>query len=120
MGVVGVGGFSLLHGGATMVEGARVEPDLGVARLRSFVCLADELHFGRAAQRLYISQPALSQQIARLERDLGVQLFVRAGRTIRLTPAGLEFLAGAHRALDALRDAVAAAREHGRIRMAES
>ncbi|HEV2344630.1 MAG TPA: LysR family transcriptional regulator [Actinocrinis sp.] len=115
-----MGGFFLSHGGTAELDVARVEPDLGVGRLRSFVCLADELHFGRAAQRLYISQPALSQQIARLERDLGVQLFMRTGRAVRLTPAGLEFLAGAHRALDALRDAVAAAREHGCIVMADS
>ena len=118
--MVSSSGIFVAHGRTAEPEESRVEPDLGVGRLRSFVCLADELHFGRAAQRLYISQPALSQQIARLERDLGVRLFTRTGRAVRITPAGREFLAGAHRALDALSDAVAAAREHGRALVAES
>jgi DNA-binding transcriptional LysR family regulator len=69
--------------------------------LQYFVTVAEELHFGHAAQRLQIVQPAVSQQITRLERELGVRLFERTSRRVRLTPAGERVLAAARETLAA-------------------
>ncbi|MCK2217047.1 LysR family transcriptional regulator [Actinomadura sp. ATCC 31491] len=81
--------------------------DLDLALVRAFVATAEELHFGRAAQRLHTSQQALSKRVARLESLLAVRLFERAGGT-RLTEAGERLLPAAREALAAGERAVAA------------
>jgi DNA-binding transcriptional LysR family regulator len=69
-----------------------VAPDLDMRKLRYFVAVAEELNFGRAAERLHIAQPVLSRQIRSFESDLGVQLFARDSRGTQLTAAGQQLL----------------------------
>ena len=76
-----------------------------------FILVAEELHFGRAAHRAGIAQPALSQQIRKLERAVGFPLFDRTSRRVALTPSGEAFLRTAHGVLTGLRDGI----ETGRL-----
>ncbi|WP_266064869.1 LysR family transcriptional regulator [Brucella intermedia] len=78
-------------------------------QLRKFVMLADELHFGRAAKRLHISQPPLSRHIKLLEEEVGVPLFERTSRNVKIMPAGQAFLKEAREALARHDAAIAAA-----------
>lgn len=74
--------------------------------MKCFLALAEELHFGRAAKRLNMTQPTLSQQIRKLESGFGVQLFIRSTRSVELTPSGETFLPLAREALLKLDEAV--------------
>lgn len=90
--------------------------------LRQFLIVAEELHFGRAAARLHMTQPPLTQAIQKLEAQLGVRLFERSSRSVALSPAGAALLPEARRllaeleALPALARAAAEGRQ-GRLRL---
>ncbi|MEV0402790.1 LysR family transcriptional regulator [Actinoallomurus sp. NPDC050550] len=97
-------------------------PELPLQQLYAFAVLAEELHFGHAAERLGIAQPPLSQQIRRLEDKIGHPLFDRGPGRVTLTPAGQALLPSARQAIAELADGLAAARatgsgEVGRIRL---
>ena len=79
---------------------------LETSELRSFIVLATELHFGRTSQRLFLSQPALSKQIRKLENKIGGALFLRTRRKVELTEAGRVLLSHAERVLQDMEKAM--------------
>lgn len=81
------------------------------AQLRAFVIICEELHFGRAAARLHMTQPPLSRLLKRLEEAVGTQLFERTSRRVVLTPAGERFLRDARELCEGLSRAKTAARQ---------
>jgi DNA-binding transcriptional LysR family regulator len=87
--------------------------DVNLRRLRSFVTVAEELHFTRAAAKLFVAQQSLSRQIAELEAQLGTPLLQRTSRKVELTPAGEVFLAAARETLARFDQGVAEARRIG-------
>jgi DNA-binding transcriptional LysR family regulator len=91
-----------------------MDGEIELRHLRYFTAVAEELHFGRAARRLHLAQPPLSQQIRRLEEIVGHALFVRTSRAVRLTAAGDAFLERARRTLRNVEQDLAETRSIGR------
>ncbi|GAA4038679.1 LysR family transcriptional regulator [Arthrobacter methylotrophus] len=85
-----------------------------IQQLRVFLAVAEELHFGRAAERLHLAQPPVSRMVRQLERDLGTDLFLRSTRSVQLTAAGAALLAPARELLAATQRAKAGALAAGR------
>ncbi|WP_067710386.1 MULTISPECIES: LysR family transcriptional regulator [unclassified Erwinia] len=79
--------------------------NIELRHLRYFIAVAEELHFGRAAQRLNISQPPLSQQIQILEQQMGARLLARTNRSVQLTAAGAQFLIDARQIIESVTQA---------------
>src|SRR3954447_25689553 len=85
--------------------------NMELRHLRYFVAVAEELHFRRAAERLHVAQPAVSEQVRKLEDELGVRLLNRTQRSVSLTDAGAAMLDEARRVLQMADRAVAVARD---------
>jgi DNA-binding transcriptional LysR family regulator len=84
------------------------------SQLRCFLAVAEDLHFGRAAQRMNMTQPPLSRQIQLLEHELGVMLFERTSRAVKMTPAGRTFLPEAKQMLRLAEGAIVSAKRVAR------
>jgi len=97
--------------------------DIKLKDLRYLVAVADTRHFGRAAERCFVSQPTLSAQLKKLEQYLGIQLIERQPNNVSLTDAGAQIVSRARRILEASEEVVTLARAHrdplaGRLRLA--
>jgi LysR family transcriptional regulator, hydrogen peroxide-inducible genes activator len=115
---------------APVAQGARMNPcreylmsDIKLKDLRYLVAVADSRHFGRAAERCFVSQPTLSAQLKKLEQYLGVQLVERQPNNVTLTAAGEQIVSRARRILEASDEVVSLAHVHrdplaGRLRVA--
>src|ERR1700709_1016507 len=93
--------------------------NIELGHIRSFVAVAEDLHFGKAANRLGISQPPLSQQILALEREIGARLLERSNRRVQLTEAGRLFLKEASEILSKVDSAAALAERIHRGQLGE-
>jgi DNA-binding transcriptional LysR family regulator len=106
-----------------MSKPAASTPWIELRLWRQFITVAEELHFGRAALRLHMTQPPLTQAIAQLERSLGLPLFARTKRSVQLTPQGMALLPQAQELLQRAQGLVVQARtlavgESGRLKLA--